>query len=244
MPGKGNGHTKVVTFQNAIELIMVLPGRVAKETRTQFADIIKRYLAGDHTLISEVQANALSTSPIAQMARESLNTSTEEELTRKRRREEIELELLQLQVEERKAKIVDDNNKNMDFQQKGVLNFIQTMELLDPNWKKDTRLVTQTKDRLKNIVLGQPAITNGDPIPTSEMPLYIQDVARELGHSRLSHSDACKIGKKATELYRAAHDADPPKRLQFVDGAERQVNAYTEAHREILNAAVLAVMKK
>jgi hypothetical protein len=34
---------KLVTFQHAIELVMVLPGRVAKETRTHFANIIRRY---------------------------------------------------------------------------------------------------------------------------------------------------------------------------------------------------------
>jgi len=34
---------KLVSFQHAIELVMVLPGRVAKETRTHFANIIRRY---------------------------------------------------------------------------------------------------------------------------------------------------------------------------------------------------------
>jgi hypothetical protein len=36
--------SKLVSFQDAIELIMVLPGHVAKETRTQFGNIIRRYL--------------------------------------------------------------------------------------------------------------------------------------------------------------------------------------------------------
>jgi len=57
----------------------------------QFANIIKRYLAGDHTLIREIQANAQSSSPVAQMARESLNIETEEDLTCKRRREDKEI---------------------------------------------------------------------------------------------------------------------------------------------------------
>ena len=70
LPGKGNAHTKVLTFQNAIELVMVLPGEVAKGTRKQFSDVIKRYIAGDASLVPEIQANAQSASPIAQMARE------------------------------------------------------------------------------------------------------------------------------------------------------------------------------
>jgi hypothetical protein len=48
MQGRGNGKTKLVTFQDAIELIMVLPGKVAKETRTRFASIIQRYMVGFH----------------------------------------------------------------------------------------------------------------------------------------------------------------------------------------------------
>jgi hypothetical protein len=34
-PGKGNGRTKLVTFQDALELIMVMPGKFAKESRVQ-----------------------------------------------------------------------------------------------------------------------------------------------------------------------------------------------------------------
>jgi hypothetical protein len=51
-PGRGKGRTKLVTFQGAIELVMVLPGKVAKETRAQFAGIIQRYMAGDELLIA------------------------------------------------------------------------------------------------------------------------------------------------------------------------------------------------
>ena len=64
------GHpTKLLSFPDAIELIMVLPGNVARETRKNFVDILNRYLAGAPSLIREIQANALSDSPIAQLAR-------------------------------------------------------------------------------------------------------------------------------------------------------------------------------
>ena len=70
---RGGPKTKLVSFQDAIELVMVLPGHKAKETRTQFSDIIKRYMAGDQTLITEIKANASSTSPIAQLAQASID---------------------------------------------------------------------------------------------------------------------------------------------------------------------------
>ena len=187
----------------------------------QFVDIIKRYIAGDHTLIREIQANAQSSSPVAQMARESLNIETEDDLNRKRRREDEEI---------------------LSLQQKNMLTFIDAMQRLDPEWKQDTRLVMLTKDRFKDISLGKRSIENSQD--KQDDPVYIADVARELGFSRLSHGDSCKIGRKATELYREKHGAPPKQRKQFVDGAERLVNAYTEADRDVLTKAVVLCMEK
>jgi hypothetical protein len=73
LPGRGNGRTKLVTFQGAIELGMVLPGKVAKETRAQFAGIIQSHMAGDQSLIAEIQSDAESSAPLAELARGSLD---------------------------------------------------------------------------------------------------------------------------------------------------------------------------
>jgi hypothetical protein len=194
---------------------MVLPGKLAKEIRAQFASIIQRYLAGDHTLISEIQANAASSSPVAQMARESLGIVSDEDMLRKRRREDVE---------------------NVAAQQQRVLAFMDAMDRLDPDWKKDTRLVMQTKDHLKNITLGPQLLGAGSS--SGDDPVYICDLARNLGFGRLSHGDCCKIGKKAAELYRERHGCAPPQRKQFVDGAERMVAAYTQADRDLVERAV------
>jgi hypothetical protein len=83
--GSGNSKTKLVNFHDAIQLVMVLPGKIAKETRAQFADIIKRYIGGDQTLITEINANASSTSPIAQLAQALMD----DDVGVKRRREEV-----------------------------------------------------------------------------------------------------------------------------------------------------------
>jgi hypothetical protein len=42
---------------------MVLPGKIAKETRTQLADIIRRYMAGDETLVVQARPTRLPTRP-------------------------------------------------------------------------------------------------------------------------------------------------------------------------------------
>jgi FtsZ-binding cell division protein ZapB len=71
---RGGPKTKLVNFNDAIKLIMVLPGNTAKQTRAQFASIIQRYMAGDQSLVTEVQANKASSSIINQLAKESLDS--------------------------------------------------------------------------------------------------------------------------------------------------------------------------
>jgi UDP-N-acetylglucosamine enolpyruvyl transferase len=182
---------------------MVLPGKIAKATRTQFADVITRYIAGDASLVPEIEANANSNSSVAVMARESLGL--QEDIVRKRRREDLE-----------------------DYQL-----FMRLMGDLDPDWQaKDTRLVLNIKDQLKN-ALNPNQITNGEA-----RTLTITDVARQLGHGILSHSQACVVGKRLAKLYFDKHGKKPEKREQFMDGARRTVNDYTEEDRDLIVEAL------
>ena len=108
-PGKGNANIKLVSFKDALQLVMVLPGKIARETRSRFASIIERYMAGDMSLIKEVEANAKSDAPIAQMARASLAAERaeeavldEESLMHKRRLETLEIETLEYELSSKK----------------------------------------------------------------------------------------------------------------------------------------------
>ena len=96
-PGKGNSKTKLITFNHAIKLIMVLPGNIAKEIRTQFANVIHRYMAGDASLVGEIKANAESGSAVNQLARESLDMQEkiEDNHSKKRRLELEDLEIME-----------------------------------------------------------------------------------------------------------------------------------------------------
>lgn len=225
---------KWIALGHAIELVMVLPGRLAKDVRSKFANIIQRYLAGDHSLISEIQANALSASPVAQLARESLGI--EDEVGRKRRREDLELEQLQLNIAERK-KALEDSTKQSTITH--INSVMDVMQNLDPNWKQDERLVVQLKDLIVNVTTGQKAIANGD-----DTPVYISHVAMQLGFRKLTHSDLCKIGQKAVALYRSRYNKDPLKRKEHVNGKEQEVNNYTERDRDLLEDAILSVMRR
>ena len=57
MAGKGNYQVKVISPQNAIELVMVLPGKISKMFRKKMADVIIRYLDGDQSMCHEIVAN-------------------------------------------------------------------------------------------------------------------------------------------------------------------------------------------
>ena len=235
--GSGNSKTKLVSFENAIELIMVLPGKVAKETRKAFASVIHRYLAGDRTLITEIQTNAESNAPISKLARATLPEPEDQETRRKRiKREDLELIKLEREVQEKSI-------TNMQ-------SFMGLMNTIRPDWMQtDARFRLQTEDTIKNILqvvgsvhppLQANLITNDQhhPSPAPKAPavssLSISQLVQELGGKRLTHSEVCRVGARAVKKYRALHQQDPPKHRQWVDGAERFINSYTEDDRDML----------
>ncbi len=233
----GGHKTKLVSFDNAIELVMVLPGKVAKETRCKFRDIIKRYLAGDKSLLVEIEANASSTSPIAQMARESLDCNDEDHLMvgLKRKREQLEL----LEKEE--------NIKGMA--QTRILEAADRLERMrDPsaisNLDERTRLMLQ--DSLQNSILNtsftlsrEKAISDGSSL---NKPISIGSVAAQMGF-KPSSDDAKRIGLDLRKRYIKQHGKPPPKHDQLCDGRVTQVNSYMEQDRSMVEDALHAYFK-
>jgi len=67
----------LLTLENAIQLVMALPGTKAEQARQLFANILTRHFAGDKTLADETARNAESDGPIPSMARESLKRTRE-----------------------------------------------------------------------------------------------------------------------------------------------------------------------
>jgi len=53
----GGLQTKLISFEDAIELVMVLPGKRATRFRKQCKEIISRYLDGDRSMCSEIFEN-------------------------------------------------------------------------------------------------------------------------------------------------------------------------------------------
>jgi hypothetical protein len=227
LPGKGNGRTKLVTFQDALELIMVLPGKIAKESRVQFADIIKRYLAGDESLVQEIRANAESDSVISKLARESLDADNTERLAHKRKLEQLEIEERMIALEMKKT---ETQSKLIDMMAK-------TAELytnLCPNQEIDERGRVLLKDCVLNSLTSGRLLTNGgEPAAPATKFITISSVAAEMG-LRFDAGTLIKIGRDVKRDYEDLYDEEPPKHEQIVGGAVRQVCTYQEKDRDLV----------
>jgi hypothetical protein len=236
----GGPKTKLVSFRDAIKLVMVLPGKIAKETRAQFASIIERYLAGDKTLHAEIDGNAESSSPIAQLARASVmdveQAGDKAELVGlKRRREELELFRLEEEI------------KGM-AQSRIITASAELERIRDPtksNLDDRTRLMIQ--DALQNSLIntqfsaGSKMVTNGDGV-SSNAPISIASVAAKLGYKPTT-ADAKRIGLDIRKRYIKLYDKSPPKHDQLCDGRVTSVNSYTERDRSLLEDSLHAYFR-
>jgi hypothetical protein len=264
--GKGNARTQLINLKDALQLIMVLPGEMAKTVRAQIGDIMTKFFAGDESLVDQIQANASSTSPIAQMARQSLGMSPEQDPVAvgfKRKREELELlmqeeEVLakrvnRLQQEEEikksvQARIMDERTQN---QQLAITACAEIERMRDPskptNLDERTRLLMQ--DFLQNSILNSMQVvqfTGGQAATKEEVsqnkPISISSVAKELGY-KASTNDSKRIGSDLSKRYFKLHGKPPSKHDQLIDGRVTSVNSYTEQDRPLVEQALHAYFK-
>ena len=239
-----------MSFKDALELVMVLPGKVAKETRTQFASIIQRYISGDESLIKEVQANAQSDDPVAQIARASL--ATEPELTdshvliHKRKLEELEIENLQLDLTiKRREADLDLTIKRREAELEYAGKITTNYRALCQDTTMDSRASLMFKDYYLNMIMLPPAaaapnqLTDGSeqqPAPppvSSSRPISLSQVATEMG-LKIPTGDLISLGGKLRKQYENMHGQPPGKHDQLCSGRMTKVNSYTETDRPLV----------
>jgi hypothetical protein len=116
----------------------------------------------------------------------------------------------------------------------------------------DDRQKVLIKDQLMNLLMQERLLGSATPaLPPSEheahqttcprLELPISDRCVALGFNADS-KQLLKIGRAAANLYRNKYGDAPRKREQFVHGATRMVNVYTEADIAILDEAIKSVM--
>ena len=240
---RGGYPTKLISFHHAIELAMILPGKLAKETRTGFANIIRRYLAGDGSLVKEIQDNAASSSPIAQMARASMGNPDLDQISKKRQLERDDM-LFEMEMAERKQRLlhatVETQAKTVSIQK----TLRDEYAALCPDQIMDDRARVMFKDSLLNIAFPQGIATavqvigNGIPaaVPEDTRPLTISSFALEEG-KRYDTKALQRIGGIMSSLYQKKYGARASQHEQFTDGAVRVVRSYTRKDQDLLKEA-------
>ena len=252
--GQGNKGVRLVTPKAAIELIMVLPGKVAKETRIKFADIIHRYIGGDTSMITEIVANAASESPIAQLARATLpvvvapTNDAAFSIVRKRKVEELEIATMEMDLQERAERVKAMSIANYAAEQTvraaelanrtAEMNYFTSVAtsykgLCEDN-AMDERARLMFKDNYINVCMAKSnaglLITNGAPKNT---PISLSMVAVELG-LKLSTGELISAGSELSKCYFALHNKPPTKHGQLCGGRMTPVNSYMESDRALM----------
>ena len=155
--------------------------------------------------------------------------------------EGVDAHLLELQCD--KMQINNDKRRNENDQRRidnklaTVHWFASTMELLDPTWRRDKRLVLQAQDYLQNSLFRASAAPQLEDGRAQSASISVSQVAFELGDA-LSAEQCIAAGKRAAKMYRAQHGGPPPKHDQTVRGLEVSVNSYTERDRSLLETAI------
>jgi hypothetical protein len=226
--GSGNSKTKLVSLRDAIQLVMVLPGKIAKETRAQFANIIERYLASDKTLVDEMQAHAESSAPVHVLARESVFGSGES-LSKRQKLHDAEV-----------ARIELENQKLFVSVQREMY---EAYAMACPDGKPDDRIRLLFKDNIFNRMQDSMRGSNGQPMLITNdegnlnRPITISTVAAELG-MRFTTEDLKRIGALVKKRYWRRHGEAPAKHEQMVGGSVRAVNSYTVRDKDLVEAVL------
>ena len=250
LPANGGKKTKLVTFEHALELVMVLPGKIAKEFRVKACDILKRYFAGDASLVPEIEANADRNEPINLLSRQNLKRSGDElELQQRKlvlRREELELlkleqelQMSQLAMRQQEALLpIRVQAERIAVEERALAQHESIMKVyqsLCPNGAIDDRAMLMFRDRTMNLIRSQLAIENG---PDGD-PRSVSDIATMMGR-HFSDSDMIKIGSLAAAKFRDRYGpkAHPNKHQQQIKGRLCGVNHYEAKDHDLVRDAI------
>ena len=159
--------------------------------------------------------------------------------------EDLEYERKQLEVQKMKQEVQQMQQDLHERRVKGFSNYMSLMSEARPDWKQsDPRFRLHVEDSIKNLINPSPmlaiaagpsvpSITDGTPNIKTSASISVGQIAQEMGIS-LSRGDSIKIGKIVKRKYKQLYGVDPDKHPQWVDGAERPVNSYTERDRPLV----------
>ena len=204
---------RYATLRDIITLIMVLPGKMAKELRSQFAGIIENY----------IKENMCSGEGIS------------DQVGFKRKREELELLKMEEEIKVMaQTRILEAADRLERYRNPAVLCS------LDDRTRLMMQDSLQNSILNTSLVAGsRKAITDGS---SPNKPISIASVAQALGFKPTTE-DAKRIGLDIRKRYIKQHGKPPPKHDQLCDGRVTLVNSYTEQDRPLVEEALHAYFR-
>ena len=192
---------------------MVLPGKIAKEIRSQFAEIIENYIRDNFS---------------------SDGGSSPEQVGFKRRREELELLKLEEEIKGMaQSRVITLQDKLEQIRDPHGTKLDDRTRLMFQDTYMNMLMNSQVSTEKG---AAQAMLTNG---PSSNAPISIGSVAAELGY-KPSTTDAKRIGIDLKKRYMKLHGRPPSKHDQLCDGRVTQVNSYSQKDRPMLVEALRA----
>jgi hypothetical protein len=243
-PGQGQSEQPVTDFKGILKLVMLVGGENAKKYRSAMVTILSRYYAGDGSLVDEIEANAKSNAPIAQMARASLAAEAgpaiqdEVSLTHKRKLEE--LQIAKIETELIITKRTADNEHLITkraAEHEHLTKCTRSYQEICQDTGMDERARLIFKDLFLNMAMQQQPgvaglLTDGTT-GISAKPISLSLVAGEMG-LRIPSNDLISIGVELKKRYVALHGKDPSKHDQLCNGRVTKVNSYMESDRPLV----------
>jgi len=238
-PGRGQSDQPVIQFQGAIKLLMWLPGENAKKFRSQAADIITRYFAGDKTLLEEIKANAESTAPINELARASLKRKPELD-------HDVAIAERMLAMEERKLAMVRVGIEYVALKNKVQDDFLKSfMDISTQLGGMEERDKVQFRALLSVSLSAQTRaiMPASDPGDVPNAPTSIQIVLGHMNFKNLTNTDYQQIGRITKNKYVAAYGKAPTKHREVgTNGKYFDVNDYYDSDSLMIQDAAREYM--
>jgi hypothetical protein len=246
-PGKGNKSEPVITFKGALKLVMMISGEKAALYRSSMAKILTRYYAGDGSLLEEVEANAQSSAPVAQMARGALVAEATPVLClpNKRKLEELEMAKLEAEIESRRAETEVRRAETEARRRLANHEHITKCTASYQDMCKDTIMDERARLIFKDLYLNMAMLQEQPPVATSgralltnspsliNKPISLSLVAGGMG-LKLPSNELISIGGELKKRYVEKHGTSPPKHDQLCEGRVTKVNSYLESDRPLV----------
>ena len=233
--GRGQRPTPVAHLCTLVEIAWLCPGKNAKEFRRTGATTLCRALGGDLSLVDDIQRRHAEVAGTEEQAAFLAGTGvTIAEANGSV--DELAVEERRIAFQERWAAIRERRAAELVSAAAYLYKSAATTD--------DVRHRLMLQDGAKNIELQYIEVVGGKRLAieggckNTNTPITISDVAAALGHSA-SRADLPALGKAVAHAYRKAHGGEnPPKHMQYVDGAPRDVNSYFEKDRALIEECV------